>query len=285
MDFEIYFPQFDELIYGNLRPELPVNVEGHHYMARLQNQVLPQTTTAGQYAIRFPTPVNSKTTWYSRLLINETNLYCTDAIEFLSEITDERELSYWRDQILDKHLTSCLQIVGEQIRQKEYRWATFCNPTSEDSQESLSNTYIYHLLKVCIAKAFLEIQNLLPDVISWKQTETQLYKGLAGEQPPVSSFLVKRPAQQQPSTTTGKKEQPVTTQKSYVDESTHQTNIKEVAESQEEYLTVQDIAKIMKKDDRTILRRIESGKLKAIKEGRNYLIHRDDFEMYRNSLK
>ncbi len=285
MDFEIYFPLFDDILYGSLRPELPANAEGHHYMARLQTQILPQTTPAGQYAIRFPAPVNSKTSWYSRQLINETNLYCADAVEFLSEITDERERSYWRDQILDKHLTSCLQIVGEQLRLKEYCWATFCNPTAEDGQETLSNIYIYHLLKVCVAKAFLEIQFLLPDVISWKQTEMQLYQGLAGEQPPVSLFLVKRPAQQLPPTTTGKKEQPVTTQKSYVDESTLQTITKEVAESQEEYLTVQDIAKIMKKDNRTILRRIESGKLKAIKDGRNYLIHRDDFEMYRDSLK
>lgn len=189
MEFDIYFPLIEEILHGDLRPERPENADGHHYTIRLQKQSVTRIGSVGNYTIRFLKPVSPKCAWYYQLLRSETNSYCLDAVEALSGETNELIRKYMRKQILDDHLTTCLMRVGEMIRMQGYHLSELDSPAPDADRERLSDIYIWHLLKTCLVRAYLEVQELLSDVIGWKQTEELLCLGVLQEMPPVRRFL------------------------------------------------------------------------------------------------
>gem|GEM_PF-1290909 len=194
MEFDIYFPLIEELLHGELNPERPENNDGHHFTIRLQEQSVSQTGQVGKYALRYPKPISPKCSWYLQLLKSETNGYCLDALNGLSTEKNEFVRNYLRKQMLDDHLTTCLMRVGEVIRSKNFRLEELENPAPDADRDRLSNIYIWHLLKVCLIKAYLEVQEILSDVVGWKQTEESLCLGALQELPPFKRFLISNPA-------------------------------------------------------------------------------------------
>lgn len=192
MEFDYYFPLFSLLMHGQLNPELPTNAESQKYTLRIELQIRAQSKNEGKFSIYYFKPLNLKCVYYQKLLLSETKLYCEDILEYLQGETDTRIRTYLRDQILDKHLTTCLERIGEKIKLNNYRLIELENPAADADRDRLSNIYIYHLLKVCIVKAYLEIQEQLVDVIIWKRTEEMLYLGLVKELAPLKKFLQKR---------------------------------------------------------------------------------------------
>ena len=192
MEFDYYFPLFNQLMYGQLNPELPENSESQNYTLRIEQQIIIQGKQVGRFSLRYLTPVNLKCVYYLNLLQSETNLYCEDALAYIPTETDTRIRSFLRDQILDKHLTTCLERIGEKIKTENYRFEELEHPVVDADRDRLSNIYIIHLLKACVAKAYLEIQEQLVDVVSWKRTEELLYLGVVKELQPIKHFLVKQ---------------------------------------------------------------------------------------------
>ncbi len=82
--------------------------------------------------------------------------------------------------------------LGEKMETNNYRFDELLHLVADADQDRLSNIYIFHLLKACLAKAYLEVQELLSDVVRWKLTEEMLYTTLVRENIPVLTFLRKR---------------------------------------------------------------------------------------------
>ena len=192
MNFDIYFPLFENILHGNLNPQLSANDDGYHYTARLEEMIIVTVKDTGIYGLNFQQPFNLKTRYYHRKILADTLLYIADMQEVLQEETDNRIRSFMRNQLLDKHLTTCLMRLGEKI-QKEALYIELLNDsTNQVSNNQLSNIFVFQFLKVCIAKAFLEIQNMLTDVVIVKQSEAMLYSSLVCEKFPVKQFLKRR---------------------------------------------------------------------------------------------
>jgi excisionase family DNA binding protein len=287
MEFDIYFPLFEEVMHGGLNPELPKNAEGYPYVRRVQEQVVAGIKPVGMFSLHYAEPINQKCLFYKRLLLSETHGYCEDVLAYLSDEKDERIRSYYRDQILDKHLTTCLMRLGEKMEAANYRFDELIHHAADADQDRLSNIYIFHLLKACLAKAYLEVQESLSDVVRWKLSEEMLYTTLVREKIPVQTFL-------------RKKGQPVAVQdqhkrdmasknnaaKGHKEEMATQPVTHDAVRNEEvQFLDVKQVCALLHKTENTVYRRIQKGEIKAIKEGKTYLIEKQAFEKYLDSLR
>jgi predicted DNA-binding transcriptional regulator AlpA len=189
MEFDIHFPLFEEILVGRLRPERPENKDGYHYTQRLQKMITEHGTPKGVFAMVYFKPISQKCAYYHRLLVSETTGYCNDLWDSLPNKPEPAVRSYRRKQLLEEHLPSCLMRIGETIEANNYRLDELEHPSPDADRERLTAIYVYHLLKVCVAKAYLEVQAILADVVAWKQTEDSLYYGFVKELPPVMLFL------------------------------------------------------------------------------------------------
>ena len=60
MNFDIYFPLFENILHGDLNPLLPANDDGYHYAARLEQMIVVSTKDTGNYGIKFQQPAPSE---------------------------------------------------------------------------------------------------------------------------------------------------------------------------------------------------------------------------------
>jgi len=194
IDFDIYFPLFENILNGDLNPLLPANDDGYRYAARLEQMIVVSVQDTGVYGLTFQSPFNLKTRYYHRRILADTLLYIADMRDLLQEEDNSKIRSFLRNQLLDKHLTTCLMRLGEKIQKEALHIELLNDSLDSASNNQLSNIYIFQFLKVCIAKAYLEIQELLADVVVVKQSEALLYTSLVGEQFPVKQFLKRRKA-------------------------------------------------------------------------------------------
>jgi predicted DNA-binding transcriptional regulator AlpA len=183
------FPLFENLLRGNLNPLHAENADGIHFKKRIQDQIEVSVKKTGNYRLIFPHSFNLKTRYYAGLIIRETEAYITDMCEMIRNETNSSIRSYYRDQILDKHLTNCLLRLGRHLQDNKLFISYLIETDACNDIERKSNVFVLHLLKVCLAKSFLEIQLALKDVISIQLTEKQLYTTLAGDNLPAYSFL------------------------------------------------------------------------------------------------
>lgn len=192
MNTDYSFPLLDQMLHGQLNPMLEENLDGYDYSIKLESQIISRIEFEGKYCINYPPFFNLKTRYYQRILQSETNIYIEEMIDMINNETNEDVRHYLRDQILDKHLTSCLKRVGEKINKLGLAIKQLLQKDEKCDKEILANTYIFHLLKVCIARAYLEIQHQLHDVIAVPMTEKMLYASFSGDSLPVYCFLRNR---------------------------------------------------------------------------------------------
>jgi len=60
MNFDIYFPLFENILQGDLNPLLPANDDGYRYAARLEQMIIVPTKETGNYEIKFQQPAPSE---------------------------------------------------------------------------------------------------------------------------------------------------------------------------------------------------------------------------------
>lgn len=188
---ELDFPLFGQILYGGLNPALPGNADGPEYQQRMQEMIWMPAADRGVYKCAFHPPFNFKTRYYHRLLTHEANAYMADLLEMAAAETDDRVRAYLRSQLLDKHLTNCLQRLGEYCRDKNYLLHMLTVPEPGADNDFLSDIWVFHYLKVLLAKAYLEVQYVWKDMVLSAFSEQQLYVSLFGESLPVQCWLKK----------------------------------------------------------------------------------------------
>jgi excisionase family DNA binding protein len=277
MNLDYYFPLFESILQGNMNPLLPENNADTDYRLRMQEQIIEHATDEGSFTLTYPKWQHPKGDYYRKLLLSETFVYCNEVLACLQAETNIQIRTYYREMILDRHLTTCLQRLGEVIMKSGLKLNSLSQPTSEDTTESLANCYVLHFLKVCLAKAYLEVQAELVDVVIMSQSEMMLYSVYFHELPPVRTFLVKR--------TGSEGHKPVdgigSAKKGGVQSVVPATDdIPDV-----EYMLVKEAAEKLKASEKTIRRRLESGELKGMKDKGRWLIDKKVFKEYLNGIE
>lgn len=284
--FEYRFPLFDSLLVGSLNPFLPQN--GYRSFVD-DSQVgigLTSVPDNGRYGFRFYSPTNFKCSYYYHKLVPETFLYCNELLAYLADETDTDTRAYLRLTLLDKHLKTCLLRIGELIQSNHLQTHSFLKPTADTDPEQLSNSYILHLLKVCVAKAYLEIQQVLLDVVVNPLSESMLYTAIVGEIPPVNCLLKQLSLL--------RAEMPLKTPQNASINSTAPiapSSIPSVTNDiptmivDTKLYTIKDLVEMNMGSDKTIRRLLEKGVLIGFKQGKTWRIEDAELQRYLIQLK
>lgn len=279
MNLDYRFPLFDSLLQGKMNPLLPGNNADAGFRLRLQEQIVENAKDEGCYTLTFVKWAHPKTDYYRRLLLGETFAYCNELTTHLRAEMNRQIRAYYREMILDRHLVTCLQRLGEVITESGLKLSSLSQPTPEDSTDSLANCYVLHLLKVCLAKAYLEVQQALSDVVLIPQTELMLYSAYLHELPPVRTFLEKRAKSSMAQVVQEQPHGSPVTERAVTDLSAGAGGIPEEA-----YILVSEAATALKVSEKTILRRLSSGEIKGVKDKSRWLIDKTAFKSYLNGL-
>jgi len=285
IDFEYRFPLFDSIMVGSLSPFLPEN-NYSVYLNEENNRIgLDSMPDEGRVGFTFYKPANFKCRYYYHKLVQETFLYCNEILRYLEEEQDADARAYLRLTLLDKHLKTCLIKIGETLHSGNLSTQHFLHPLPETDPELLSNSYIFHLLKVCVAKAYLEVQLALSDVINNPLTETMLYSAMVGELPPIKCFLKHIPTEKLQKSSKAK----VTTlTEERITEplvSTQSETGQATASVGTIFYTVKDLIDMKIGSDRTIRRLLKKKELIGIKQKKGWLVEDTEYQRYFNNLK
>ncbi|MBB3187379.1 helix-turn-helix domain-containing protein [Microbacter margulisiae] len=272
MHIDYRFPLFDELMQGRLNPLHRENHAGQNYLQRLQEQVTVSEPDKGLYRLTFIRWSHPKTEYYSRLLVGETYVYCNELIICLQEEQNSSIRAYLRDMILDKHLSTCLQRLGEFIRLHQLTLSRLTNPSPEDTPDDLANCYVFQLLKVCVCKAYLEVQARLAGEVNYPLNETMIYTGWLQELPPVPIFLT-RQAGTTPEDPDSKKKKKKMMQPAVAEKKQNNVAIPD-------YMTVKEAAQILRMDERTVRRMLEKGTIAGMRMQNVWRIEKASFSHF-----
>jgi hypothetical protein len=285
IDFEYRFPLFDSIMVGSLSPFLPEN----NYSAYLNEENdrigLDSILDEGRVGFTFYKPANFKCRYYYHKLVKETFYYCNDILQYLEEEQDADTRAYLRLTLLDKHLKTCLIKIGETIHSSNLSTQHFLQPLPETDSELLSNSYIFHLLKVCVAKAYLEVQLALSDVIHNPLTETMLYTAIVGELPPIKCFLKHIPVADLQQRSLKDKDTTITKTITKPLNSTLSDEENTAAMVDTKLHTVKDLIAMKIGSDRTIRRMLERKEIIGIKQKNGWRIEDAELQHYLTNLK
>ena len=285
IDFDFRFPLFDSVMVGSLSPFLPENNYSVYLNEENYRIELDSIPDEGRLGFTFYKPANFKCRYYYQKLVQETFLYCNDILQFLEEEQDTDTRAYLRLILLDKHLRTCLIRLGEQMQTNNLHSANFLSPTLDTPPELLSNSYVFQLLKVCVAKAYLEIQLALSDVIHNPLTEAMLYTAMVGELPPVKSFLKQIPAEKLQKQSKAKATNPTEERITEPLVSTQSETEQATAAVDTKLHTVKDLIDMKIGSDRTIRRLLEKKELIGIKQKNGWRIEDAELQRYLKNLK
>jgi hypothetical protein len=285
IDFDYRFPLFDSIMVGSLSPFLPEN----NYSAYLNEENdrigLDSILDEGRLGFTFYKPTNFKCRYYYHKLVQETFYYCNDILQYLEEEQDADTRANLRLTLLDKHLKTCLIKIGETLHSGNLSTRHFLKPLPEADPELLSNSYIFHLLKVCVAKAYLEVQLALSDVIHNPLTETMLYTAIVGELPPIKCFLKEIPAEKLQKLSKAKATTPTEERILEPLERTQPETEQVTATVGTVFYTVKDLIDMKIGSDRTIRRLLKKKELIGIKQKKGWLVEDTEYQRYFNNLK
>lgn len=270
------FPLFDDLLYGALSPFSSSNSCEAFLLEEEPHLRVEMEADAGIYALTYPKPLNLKCSFYYNRLPGETVSYCNDLREHFTTLTDPDIRAYLKLTILDRHLKTALIKTGELLREYKLSTADFLAPAPGADIEKISNSYIFHLLKICLAKAYLEVQSILEPRPAKQVDETYLYTALTGEIPPVKIWLRKRkfnkpgnlpspPKQAKKKTELAPEEKsPTVTEKTY---------------------TLSEISEMGYGSERTLRRRLADKEINGFKNGSKWLVEKIELDRYIAYLK
>ena len=283
MNFDYRFPLFESILYGSLSPFLPAN----NFKADFEEHGLrigfDSIADEGNYGFTFYKPTNFKCWFYYHKLVQETFLYCNEILEYLKEIQDADSQAYLGLTILDRHLKTCLIKIGETLQSNNLSSTDFLHPTQDTDPEFYSNSYILHLLKVCVAKAYLEVQFALSEVVHNPLTEAMLYSAVVCEMPPVRCYL-KRLAKDKSDQKAKVKNEKQTPQPD--SELPNEANsIVDVSKVDTKLHSVKDLIALKIGSDRTIRRLLEKKELIGIKQKNGWRIEDAELQRYLINLK
>lgn len=272
MDSLYHFPLFGEILQGALNPQLPSMHADTDYKERIEQQIIVPATDNGRYLIRFWETTHTKQEYYRRLLLSETFGYCHDMTALLAAVTNPQIRSYYRHSLLDQHLSTCMRRLADKMQQEGLNHSQEQLREQHAGMDAYCNEYVFQLLKVCLAKAYLELQHCLTDVVSYHYDEKGIYSTFFNETVPVRSYLqvdVKSRPERVPN------ERPV----SCVAE--NREGLTPVAEAlKAEKYTTAEVAELLRLDERTVRRYLNNGQLKGTRLEQKWLVFQADLEHF-----
>jgi len=275
---EYRFPLYDSIMHGSMHPFLASNNCDAFLLGEVQHVSVPPVTDKGIYILSFQKPQNLKCRFYYDRICSETLWYCNNLIEILSNETDQDIKAYWRLTLLDRHLKTALIKTGEILHENDFTTADYISPLHGIDCEKLSNSYIFHLLKVCLAKAYLEVQNVLGATPGKQMDETTLYTGFVLEIPPTKSYLKKRSTQIADVNT-------YEMQENADNKKTEPTDILNIDSANEKKYTIKDLTEMGFGNERTIRRWLERGEMHGNKTGKIWKIGENQLTRFKEEIK
>ena len=109
----------DRILRKGLSPWLEENKIGVKFYSLLAEMPRRADQFAGLYDIDFYRPLNSKTEYYQKLILNEINVFCNKIKSLLDEDSDNNWQKYWCNDT-QKKLESALRDVGKLISDYQY---------------------------------------------------------------------------------------------------------------------------------------------------------------------
>lgn len=271
---ELRFPLFDKIMTGSMHPFNTSN-SFRAFLLTDEKFVIPDSVPDdGVYSLAFPKPPNPKCSFYYHRLVNETVDYCNELCTEIRKHTDPDIRAYLRLKLLHEHLKTCLIKTGEVLHEHQLLITDFMTPQQGVDIEKLSNSYIFHLLKVCIAKAYLEVQHVLGVLQGEYIDETGLYTGFAFEMPPVKCFLKRH------KTMLKKETLPEILTHNIRDLSTEKVSKTELHNKEEKTYKIKDLVKKLNAESRTIRRWLNDGKIIGRKTGKIWQVTEDNLNVF-----
>lgn len=280
----------ENLLFGHYYPMAKENSYDSFLLKERVVAFKNQEVDRGAYAFRFAEPVNPKMKFYYQLLINDSVDYCNDILTFSAGLVDLDIRAYFREELLNGHLKRLLIEVGKVIRENGFKQSDFMNPSDGLSMEHKSNSYVFHLLKMVLVRIYLEMQDLFGAVNGDRLSASYLLAGLVGDNEANDWKIIKR-VKKREALSEYKKELSTSKESASVDElvgdmkSDMKSEVKLEKITSDKYLKVIDIADRIGKNEKSVRRLLQNGKMKGFKQGNNWLVAEEDFEAYMSSLK
>jgi len=185
----------DDILFNGLQPWLPMNHPDEKYESMLSDIKAVEPTNPMKYKVEFYRPFNFKTKYYHKLIIRETNKYCDRVINLISVDENLQVKKFLLNDTLNKKLKSRLIEVGKLIKEKHLD-IDYIDPTKftfEQDVDHRTTIYIIQLLKCCLIKIYLEIENAFPIFRKDRMVIEDFYTQLLFEPIPSNSFLKETP--------------------------------------------------------------------------------------------
>jgi len=195
----ISLSKLDNIIYDSLRPWLDENKIEDKYYTLLDEVNVVEPSFQPLYAFAFYRPIDIKTQYYEKIIINSANEYCNKLIELIKEDGNEKIQKYQLGDILKKKLPKRFAEISKIIKERQYD-IQLINPKTSNfgmDENHKTETYIIQLLKTAYLKIYLEIQDqfksLIPKINLMEYIPDDIYIRFLKEAVPNDIFLKQAP--------------------------------------------------------------------------------------------
>jgi hypothetical protein len=183
---------FNQILYNTLRPWLDINKPDEKFEPMIRELPTIEPHFHQTYEFDFIRPFNSKTRYYHKLIVNETNDYINHILKLIKADTDPNLMLYWLNDTLNKKLKTLLKDTGKLIKDNDLH-LEYINPHKIIFKEDIdhkTDTYIIQLFKTALIKAYLEIQNAFRSLLTDSLFEPDdFYTQLLYETVPDNKYL------------------------------------------------------------------------------------------------
>ncbi|MEQ9403561.1 MAG: hypothetical protein RIM99_08255 [Cyclobacteriaceae bacterium] len=157
----------DKILYHGLQPWLDKNSIDEKFTSKLTEIKEVQSEFQETYQIEFQRPFNSKTKYYSKLILNAATLNTNELLALIKDDDNLQLTKYWLNDTLNKKLKTRLKDIGKLIKERDFS-LVYIDPKKsafDKDQNHKSDTYIIQLLKLAYMKIYLEVQEAYRDLI------------------------------------------------------------------------------------------------------------------------
>jgi len=181
----------DDILYKGLQPWLPENNPDEKFAPMLSEVKAFEPKIKMKYEVDFFRPFNNKTKYYQKLIFREMNKYCDLVISLIADDSNHQVKKYWLNDTLEKKLKTRLKEIGKLLKERHLD-ISYIDPsksTFDMDANHKTETYIIQLLKTCLIKIYLEIQDAFLIFRDDVMVIEDFYTQLLFEPIPTNSFL------------------------------------------------------------------------------------------------
>jgi len=181
----------DDILYKGLQPWLPENNPDEKFAPMLSEIKAFEPKIKMKYEVDFFRPFNNKTKYYQKLIFREINKYCDLVISLIADDSNHQVKKYWLNDTLEKKLKTRLKEIGKLLKERHLD-ISYIDPsksTFDMDANHKTDTYIIQLLKTCLIKIYLEIQDAYLNFREDVMVIEDFYTQLLFEPIPTNSFL------------------------------------------------------------------------------------------------